>query len=293
MPMSDNLRGALYMCVAMAAFTINDAMMKAATQTLPLWQAIAMRGLLTLGPLLAIGAMTGRLTWRLGRRDAVTVGVRSFAEVASTLLFLAALVHMPLANLSAILQSLPLAITLGAALFLKEPVGWRRFTAIVIGFCGVLLIVRPGSAGFSFWSVLGLISVLCVVIRDLTTRTLSRALPSAAVAVWASGAVMVMGLVVTSWKGWVPVSGPEVLYLLLASGALICGYMLAVMVMRVGDIGVIAPFRYTSLLWAILFGWLLFDTLPDRLTLTGAAIVVSTGLYTLLRERMLSRRRPI
>ena len=100
MPLSDNLRGALYMCVAMAAFTINDAMMKAATQTLPLWQAIAMRGLLTLGPLIAIGAMTGRLTLRMGRRDAVTVGIRSFAEVASTLLFLAALVHMPIANLS-------------------------------------------------------------------------------------------------------------------------------------------------------------------------------------------------
>jgi drug/metabolite transporter (DMT)-like permease len=278
------------MCASMLSFTVNDSFMKLTSQTLPLFQAIALRGIVASVALLLIARLTtGHLRLVPKGRDGVMVALRSLSEIAATALFLTALTQMPLANLSAILQSLPLAITLSAALFLREPVGWRRLTAILVGFCGVLLIVKPGTEGFTVWSVLGLGSVVCVVIRDLTTRTLSRETPSAAVAVWASLAVMVMGVAVTTWKGWVPVSADEALYLAIASAALIAGYMFAVMVMRVGDIGLIAPFRYTSLLWAILFGWMLFGTLPDEWTVAGAAIVVATGLYTLLRERKLSR----
>ena len=222
--------------------------------------------------------------------DRWRVALRSLAEIGATATFLTALTHMPLANLSAIMQALPLALTLAAALWLKEPIGWRRLTAILIGFLGVMLIVKPGTGGFTVWSVLGLISVGCVVVRDLSTRTLSRQVPSAAVAVWASVAVMVMGIIVTAIEGWRPVTGPEAGDLAAASLALVVGYMLSVMVMRVGDIGLIAPFRYTALLWAILFGWLLFGTLPDGWTVVGAAIVVATGIYTLLRERKLRRR---
>lgn len=290
MTLSDNARGILLMCASMLSFTVNDSFMKLTSQTLPLFQAIALRGIVASVALLLIARLTtGHLRLVPKGRDGVMVALRSLSEIAATALFLTALTQMPLANLSAILQSLPLAITLSAALFLREPVGWRRLTAILVGFCGVLLIVKPGTEGFTVWSVLGLGSVVCVVIRDLTTRTLSRETPSAAVAVWASLAVMVMGVAVTTWKGWVPVSADEALYLAIASAALIAGYMFAVMVMRVGDIGLIAPFRYTSLLWAILFGWMLFGTLPDEWTAAGAAIVVATGLYTLLRERKLSR----
>ena len=290
MTLSDNARGILLMCASMLSFTVNDSFMKLTSQTLPLFQAIALRGIVASVALLLIARLTtGHLRLVPKGRDGVMVALRSLSEIAATALFLTALTQMPLANLSAILQSLPLAITLSAALFLREPVGWRRLTAILVGFCGVLLIVKPGTEGFTVWSVLGLGSVVCVVIRDLTTRTLSRETPSAAVAVWASLAVMVMGVAVTTWKGWVPVSADEALYLAIASAALIAGYMFAVMVMRVGDIGLIAPFRYTSLLLGILFGWMLFGTLPDEWTVAGAAIVVATGLYTLLRERKLSR----
>jgi drug/metabolite transporter (DMT)-like permease len=290
MTLSDNARGILLMCASMLSFTVNDSFMKLTSQTLPLFQAIALRGIVASVALVLIARLTtGHLRLVPKGRDGVMVALRSLSEIAATALFLTALTQMPLANLSAILQSLPLAITLSAALFLREPVGWRRLTAILVGFCGVLLIVKPGTEGFTVWSVLGLGSVVCVVIRDLTTRTLSRGTPSAAVAVWASLAVMVMGVAVTTWQGWVPVSADEALYLAIASAALIAGYMFAVMVMRVGDIGLIAPFRYTSLLWAILFGWMLFGTLPDEWTVAGAAIVVATGLYTLLRERKLSR----
>jgi len=290
MLMSDNLRGALYMCVAMAAFTINDAMMKAATQTLPLWQAIAMRGLLTLGPLIAIGAMTGRLTVRMGRRDAVTVGIRSFAEVASTLLFLAALVHMPLANLSAIMQSLPLAVTLAAWAVFGERVGWRRMTAILVGFVGVLIIVRPGPDGFDHWALIGLASVAFVVVRDLSTRELSKAVPSATVAVAASLSVTATALVLSLPGGWVGFSLREGLLICGAAASLVVGYNFVVMVMRVGDIGFVAPFRYVSLLVALVLGWAVFGTIPDPLTMFGAALVVASGLFTLWRERKVKAR---
>jgi len=290
MPISDNLRGALYMCVAMAAFTINDAMMKAATQTLPLWQAIAMRGLLTLGPLVAIGAATGRLSFRMGRRDAVTVGIRSFAEVASTLLFLAALVHMPLANLSAIMQSLPLAVTLAAWAVFGEKVGWRRMTAILVGFVGVLIIVRPGPDGFDHWALIGLASVAFVVVRDLSTRELSKAVPSATVAVAASLSVTATALVLSLPGGWVGFSWREGLLICGAAASLVVGYNFVVMVMRVGDIGFVAPFRYVSLLVALVLGWAVFGTLPDALTMVGAGLVVASGIFTLWRERKVKAR---
>lgn len=291
MTLSDNSRGILLMCGSMLAFTVNDSFMKAATQTMPLFQAIALRGVVATVALLVIARLTsGSLSIMPQGSDRWRVALRSLAEIGATATFLTALTHMPLANLSAIMQALPLALTLAAALWLKEPIGWRRLTAILIGFLGVMLIVKPGTGGFTVWSVLGLISVGCVVVRDLSTRTLSRQVPSAAVAVWASVAVMVMGIIVTAIEGWRPVSGPEAGHLAAASLALVVGYMLSVMVMRVGDIGLIAPFRYTALLWAILFGWLLFGTLPDGWTVVGAAIVVATGIYTLLRERNLRRR---
>jgi drug/metabolite transporter (DMT)-like permease len=280
------------MCLSMASFTINDTFMKLVSASLPLFQAIALRGIVASAALVAIAlALSGPSQVVPKGADRWKVALRSIAEIGATATFLTALAHMPLANLSAILQSLPLAITLGAAIVLKEPVGWRRMVAILIGFFGVLLIIKPGTEGFTFWSMLGLISVACVAVRDLTTRTLSRATPSASVAVWASVAVTLIGAVITTWQGWVAVSPQQAMYLAIASAALICGYMFAVMVMRVGDIGLIAPFRYTSLLWAILFGWMLFGSLPDSLTVAGAAIVVATGLYTLLRERRLSRQR--
>jgi drug/metabolite transporter (DMT)-like permease len=286
---SDNLRGALYMNVAMAAFTLNDTAMKAVTETLPLYQSIGLRGALTLIPLVLIAHFTGGLRLSLGPRDRVVVAIRCVAEVGGTLLFLAALMHMPLANLSAILQSLPLAVTLAAALFFGERVGWRRMSAIVVGFIGVLIIIRPGPDGFDFWSLIGLASVACVVVRDLSTREISRGVPSATVAVLASVTVTAAGFALSAGQGWQPIGGHQALLLGAAASALVVGYMFSVMVMRVGDIGFIAPFRYTALLWAIVLGWLAFGNLPDGLTLAGAGLVVGSGVFTLWRERRIRK----
>ena len=275
------------MNIAMLAFTLNDTCMKLVTQSLPLYQAISLRGGLASAALLAVAAGQGLRLARLGRGDWVVIGLRTAAEVAATVTFLTALLHMPLANLSAIMQSLPLLVTLGAALVFGERLGWRRLAAIGLGLVGVLLIIRPGTAGFDRWSVLGLLSVAAVVLRDLSTRKLSRAVPSTLVAICASLAVTGLGVAGLAFEGWQPMGWAEAALILGASVNLIIGYLTVVMVMRVGDIGLVAPFRYMALLWAIALGWALFGTFPDRLTLIGAGVVVLAGLFTLLRERAL------
>lgn len=291
MTLSDNSRGILFMCASMLAFTLNDTLMKAATQGmptpgLPLSEAIFLRGLVATIGLLILARATGNLRHLMpGRADLGPVALRTLAEVAATGAFLLALMHMPLANLSAILQSLPLAVTLAAAVFLKEPIGWRRLTAIAVGFVGMLIVIRPGGADFDRWSLLGLASVACVVLRDLSTRRFSRDMPSVVPAIWASGAVAVMGGIGMVLYGAVPPPAVPLLETSAAALFLIVGYMMAIMTMRVGDLGLVAPFRYTSLLWAVLLGWLLFGTLPDFWTFVGAAIVVASGLYMLLRQR--------
>ncbi len=289
MAISPNLRGAIYMNIAMAAFTLNDTGMKAVTQTLPLFEAITLRGVSTSILLFILGLATGGLRFRLQRRDTGLLAIRTLAEIAATVAFLGALVHMPLANLSAVMQFTPLAVTLAAAVVFRERIGWRRLSAIGIGFLGVLLIIRPGAKGFDVWALVGVASVLCVVVRDLSTRKFGLGVPTATVALAAALGVTVLGLSGVAIEGW---QGPDLRDLLTVFGssvALVAGYLSGVQAMRVGDIGFIAPFRYTSLLWAIALGWLVFGTLPDLLTVAGATVVIATGLFTLLRERKLAQ----
>ena len=190
MARSDNLTGAMLMMASMAAFTFNDAMMKAMAGEVPLNQLLFLRGVLTS---VAVGLMAWRmkaLVVRLPRRDRWLVALRMGAETGAAYFFLTALFNMPLANVTAILQALPLTISLMAALVLKEPMGWRRLTAILVGFVGVMLIVRPGAEGFNTYSLYGLTAVGFVTMRDLCTRKLSRDTPSMLVTLVTSMAVM-------------------------------------------------------------------------------------------------------
>jgi drug/metabolite transporter (DMT)-like permease len=279
-------RGVVMMCIAMAAFAANDALMKAALQTVPLMQAIGVRGGLTFSALALVALAGGRLVLRMPARDRAMLALRTLAEVGGTVTFLAALAHMPLANLTAILQSLPLAVSLAAVLVLGERVAWRQGVAIMAGFAGVLLIVRPGGEGFSVWSLLGVLSVGMVVLRDLSTRRMSAALPTLTVATAAAGAVGLTGAVgVLATGHWAAMEGGDVAMLAGAAGFLVLGYLTVVQAMRQGDVARVAPFRYSALVWAILLGWLVFGTLPDALAWTGAALVVASGLVALKSGR--------
>ncbi len=292
--MSDNARGALLMMAAMAAFTLNDACMKLLSAELPLFQALFIRGIGTTIALGLIAYRMGALRFDFPRADWWLVLMRTAGEIAAAFFFLTALFNMPLANVTAILQALPLTVTLAGAVFLGQAVGWRRLMAVLIGFCGVLLIVRPGTEGFNVYSLMALAAVVCVTVRDIATRRLSAAVPSVTVAFCAAIGVMAFSAFASLAETWATPSPAGIWQLAGATVFVVGGYLLAVLAMRSGDVGFVSPFRYTGLVWALVLGLVVFGDWPEALTLLGAAIIVATGLFTFYRERQIGRaaRRP-
>ncbi|WP_136439848.1 DMT family transporter [Pacificoceanicola onchidii] len=288
--LSDNARGALLMVASMTAFTLGDICVKGIGTSMPLSQLLTLRGVVST-------LFIGILAWRAGalhldfpQKDKALVLLRAIAEVLAAVFFFTALFNMPIANVSALLQMLPLTITLGSAVFFNEPVGWRRWCAIGVGFFGMLLIVRPGTEGFNIHSLSALAAVASVTLRDLVTRPLSRAVPSLTVTFATSAGVLIFASLWSLGQDWVPLTAANTGLLAGASLFIIGGYSFSVMVMRVGEVGFIAPFRYTSLVLSLILGYLVFAELPAPIALIGAAIIVCTGLYTLWREMRLQAR---
>ncbi|MFN3526408.1 MAG: DMT family transporter [Paracoccus sp. (in: a-proteobacteria)] len=287
----DNLRGAALMSVSMVGFTCNDAVVKFVTQEMPLYQAITLRGLVVMVALALLAARSGGLNLRIGAAARLPMGLRLVGEIGSTLLFLNALQRMAIADLSAIMQALPLAVMLGAAVLYGETLGWRRITAVLLGLAGVLLILRPGTSAFGIWSLAGLGAMLLVALRDLSTRKFGAHVSSATIAFYAAVAVTLTGLVLSLRQGWIVPDLGQLALLVLSGGFLAIGYVTAVSAMRVGEISAVAPFRYTSLLAAIVLGLIVFGEWPDLWTWAGSGLVVGAGIYTIWRESRLGRRR--
>ena len=283
--MSANQIGALFMMVSMACFTLNDMFMKVTNGAIPLFQLLFLRGILTTILIILLARWLNALHFKIACRDWGLIGLRSASEMVTAYFFITALFNMPLANVTATLQALPLTVTLGGALLFREKVGWRRMSAIVIGFIGMLLVVQPGAEGFNIYGTYALLAVLGVTIRDLVTRQLSADVPSMTVTLAASVTVMGFSGAASLATPWVAISGMHALMLIGSSICISGGYYFSVRVMRVGEISFIAPFRYTGLIWALVLGWLVFGDWPAPLTLLGAGIVVTTGLFTLYRER--------
>lgn len=288
--MSPNTRGALLMMGSMAGFTFNDTFVKLTDGVVPLFQLVFLRGILASLFMLVLAHHFGAIRLRLPARDWGLIALRCLAEVGATVFFLSALFRMPLANVTAVLQILPLSVALGAALFFDETVGWRRWVAIGVGFAGMLLIVRPGPEGFSTATLYALITVVCATARDLSTRRMSSAVPSLMVSLCAAVSVMSFAGIASVTVEWEPISLRHALYIMASAGFILGAYLCSVMVMRVGDVGFTAPFRYTGLIWALILGYLIWGDWPTPLTLAGAAIVVAMGLYTLFRENRLARK---
>lgn len=287
--MSPNLAGALLMTGSMAFFTLNDTLIKLIGQDLPLFQVIALRGALATALIWALARALGKLSFRMGARDRVLVGVRCLTELSTTYFFLTALLLMPLANITAILQMLPLTVTLAAAIIFREAVGWRRLSAILVGFCGMLLIVRPGPDGFSDGAIYALLAVLSITVRDLCARAMSSQVQSLTVTLLTSAVVTVAAGLAAASEPWVPVTGIQAGMIVVAALLIGGGYLFSVMVMRVGDVAFTSTFRYSGLLWALLLGWLVFGDWPGPVTMAGAVLVVSAGAFTLYRERAQAR----
>ena len=282
--MNDNLRGACLMMASMATFTLNDATIKYLAQGLPTFQVVFLRGVGATLLIALLAHLTGALSKPIPKRDWPFVLGRSAAEVVSFLPFILALTHMPLANVTAILQALPLTITAAGAIFLGERVGWRRWSAIGVGFVGVLLIVRPGGSDFDGWSLVALSAMLTITVRELLTRRLSKDVPSLKVAIFTAIGVTLLGLVLSLREPWEPVDAGQGGLLLAASLFVFGGYLFSIMAMRVGEVAAVTPFRYTALVWGLMLGWLVFGEWPKPLTLIGAALIAGTGIYTLWRE---------
>ncbi|MEM9969287.1 MAG: DMT family transporter [Pseudomonadota bacterium] len=282
--MSGNALGAALMVASMACFTLNDAMLKLTAGAVPLFQLLVVRGVITTGLILGARGRLGAIHANIRRRDWVLIILRSLTEVLIAYYFLTALFRMPLANLTAILQVVPLAVTLASALFLRERVGWRRILAILIGFFGVLLIIRPGADGFNIWSLYALVAVLGVTARDLLTRQLSADVPAMTVTLVTALTVTLAAGLASLSTSWVPIAPLTGVLIALSAMSILGGYYFSIQVMRVGDVSFVAPFRYTGLVWALLLGWFIFGEWPDPTTQIGALIVVGMGVFTFYRE---------
>ncbi|TPW28098.1 DMT family transporter [Martelella alba] len=285
MRISTNIQGAIFMILAMACFAANDATVKLLTKEIGIGQIMFFRGMFIV--LLALA-----IAWRAGVLGSVRnvfqpkIVIRSFCELVAAVTYLEALRLMPLANASAIQQSLPLAVTLGAALFMGEPVGWRRWSAILVGFIGVLIIIRPGPDGFDTGAIFVIMAVFGAATRDLMTKTITASVP--AIVITLSTALLLTaggGVIGTIEADWSMLTVPILLKLVLAAAFLLGGYQSIVVAVRKADISYIAPFRYTGLLWAALLGMIVFANYPDAHVLTGGAVIVAAGLYSFHRER--------
>ncbi len=282
----DNLRGAGLMVLSMLLFALEDMLIKFLAATLPIGQIVGMLGLGS-AVLLAMVLTSQRQPLFTAQILTPAIMLRAVGELVGTVGFVTAIVLIPLSTASAILQATPLFVTLGAALFLQEQVGWRRWTAIFVGFLGVLLIIRPGLDGFDWQSLFALQGVIGLGIRDLATRRVPRQTSSLQLSFWAF-LVLLPAAAFMMWVNNEVLTTPDrtawAIYLVALFIGIIAYYTI-VAAMRLGEISFVSPFRYSRILFALIIGVFVFSERPDALTLTGAAIIVGSGLYTLWRER--------
>lgn len=282
---SDNLRGIIAMVAAMASFVAGDSIIKFVGRELPPGEMMFVRGLFASAFTLGFAYFTGALR----RAYFVTTPpmlLRALGDAGATLFFFMALLRMPFAEVSAVSQFAPLAITAGAAVFLAEPVGWRRWVALIIGLTGVLIIIRPGGAAFDWAALFVMASVLCVAARDLLTRHIGLSLPALLLTLYSAVSVTIGGLVLMPFETWQVPSTNELALLIIAGTTVFAGSYFTVVAMRAGDMAVVSPFRYVAVLFAVVSGYFVFGELPDSLTFLGIAVVIGAGLYTLHRERV-------
>ena len=275
------------MMMSMACFAVEDTFIKLLSARLPATQILFSIGfggaLITL--VLAIFLNVNLADKILLNKHIIS---RTIADLFGALSFTSAMVLIPMSLLASILQATPLFVTLGAAILLGEKVGWRRWSAIFIGFLGVIIILQPGYGSFQLASLLGLAAVLCLALRDVVTRDMATEIPTLTVTFYACLAMGSAGFIAY------PFFGPPVVPTTYEAIILICaaiigltGYFLLVLATRKGDVSVIAPFRYSRLLFSLGLASLI---LGEKLTLPillGGLLVVSSGIYTFGRERRL------
>ncbi|MBA98737.1 DMT family transporter [Sulfitobacter sp.] len=287
----DNLRGALIMVLSMLGFAIEDMFIKLMGSHIPVGQIIFLLGV---GGAVCYGGLMRFRGEPLLDRGVLTLPIllRATGEIIGTLGFVSAIVLTPISSASAILQATPLVVTLGAALFLGDPVGWRRWSAILVGMFGVLLVIRPGMESFQILSLLAVLGVLGLSLRDLATRRVPKSTSSFQLSFLAFLALVPASLVFMLGTGtaFVAMTGVQWVFMVSALTFGMVAYYGIVAAMRIGEISFVTPFRYSRLLFAMVVGITVFQERPDMLTYVGATIIVASGIYTVWRERKVKQR---
>ena len=282
--MSENFRGALIMMLCMSAFVLNDAFVRLAGDSLPLAQILFIRGIITTIVLLTFAIYGGVFSSTVSKKDKWRIFFRSLAEALTSYFFLTAVMNMPFANVTSILQILPMTVTLAAAFVFKEKVGVIRITLILMGFLGVVLIIDPSADGFNLYAIYALIAVFLITIRDLITRKISSSVPTLLPTLSASIGVLLFSVFLSINTPFQPLNIQNSLFILLAAFFIIFGYYTAVLVMRSGEISFISPFRYSAILFALILGLIFFDEKPDRTAFLGILIVMAAGIVLMMRN---------
>ena len=291
---SVNRRGIIAMTLSMASFIANDALVKYVSQSMPAAQLICIRGLMASLLLLAIAHAGGLLRPALRGGPGLTapllhraILVRSGLDALATMAYLNSLFHLPIANATAINMASPLFLTLYAMLVWRERVGARRWLAIMGGFGGVLMIVQPAADAFNGWALVCLLATLLHTARDLVTRAIPASVPSVIITLATAVAVTLLSAVWATIDGWQGVTAGQLGLLAAASVFLSGGYYLVIVGMREGDMGVITPFRYSGLLFALVIGWVVWSDIPNPLAQAGIVLLVVAGISMLrgVRQR--------
>ncbi|WP_372840739.1 DMT family transporter [Phaeovulum sp.] len=284
-----NARGSVLMVAAMGGFALEDMFIKRTAAVLPVGEILMIFGL---GGMLAFIVMALRRGERVLHPAILSwpILVKSVCEVAGRLGYTLAIALTPLSNASAILQATPLVVVAGAALIFGEQVGWRRWAAIAAGFVGVLIILRPGMEGFRPASLFTVLGMLGFAGRDLATRAAAPVLSNVQLGIYGFFMLIPTGAAILAVTGGAALPGaPEMVGLVLATIFGVAAYYGLTAAMRMGEVSVITPFRYTRLIFALALGVLVFQESPDAPMLIGSAIIIASGLYTLARARKVAR----
>lgn len=281
-----NLIGAAWMTAAMAAFAVEDALVKAVAGILPVGQVMILFGL---GGAALFAAIALRRGEPLMTRDVMSraMRIRVVFEITGRLFYVLALALIPLSTATVILQATPLVVVAAAAVIFGERVGWRRWTAIGLGLGGVLIILRPGTEGFSALSLLAVVGMLGFAGRDLASRAAPKSLGTAVLGLYGFLALATAGLLFALWQQE-PFRIPDAraaLVLMLTVVVGVGAYSSLMKAMRTGAVSAVTPFRYTRLLFGLILGIALFGERLTHATLLGSALVVLSGLFILWRGR--------
>lgn len=284
----NNLIGIGAMCVAMLGFVSNDTLVKLSSEALPLGEVIFIRGAIAT---ILVAALIVAFGQRPRARDVRNPAIlwRTVGDVGATVVYLTALTQLPLANATIVLQTVPLMVAAASALFFRERVGWRRWTAITAGLVGVVIVIRPGLTGFNIYALMALAAVLMITLRDISTSRIPSAIPTYTVLAVAVVATLLAGAAMGLNEVWIWPDGPALFEAVGAGLCLVVAYSFLIIALRSGELSLTAPFRYTVVLWAILLGFAIWGDRPDALTIVGATLIVGGGIFTIYREQRIGK----